>query len=77
MHGANGYFITQFLDSTANQHTEKWGGSSENPSQFGLEVLKALTEVYGPDVGIKLSPTGGYKDVRYVFQIFLYPWFAS
>ena len=77
MHGANGYLITQFLDSTANQRTDKWGGSPENRSRFGLEVLKALTEVYGPDVGVKLSPAGGYNDVGYVFRIFLYPWFAS
>ena len=53
MHGANGYLITQFLDSTANQHTDKWEGSPENPSRFGLEVWKALTEVYGPDVGVR------------------------
>ena len=63
VHGANGYLITQFLDSTANQRTDKWGGSTENRSRFGLEVLKVLKEVFGPDVGVKLSPAGGYNDV--------------
>jgi 2,4-dienoyl-CoA reductase-like NADH-dependent reductase (Old Yellow Enzyme family) len=63
VHGANGYLITQFLDSTANQRTDKWGGSPENRSRFGLEVLKVLKEVFGPDVGVKLSPAGGYNDV--------------
>ena len=71
VHGANGYLITQFLDSTANQRTDKWGGSVENRSRFGLEVLKVLTEVFGPDVGVKLSPAGGYNDVGYVFEYFL------
>ena len=74
VHGANGYLITQFLDSTANHRTDKWGGSPENRSRFGLEVLKVLTEVFGPDVGVKLSPAGGYNDVGYVFRVFIYPW---
>jgi 2,4-dienoyl-CoA reductase-like NADH-dependent reductase (Old Yellow Enzyme family) len=68
VHGANGYLITQFLDSTANQRTDKWGGSVENRSRFGLEVLKELTKVFGRDVGVKLNPAGGYNDVGYVFK---------
>lgn len=68
LHGANGYLVTQFLDSTANKRTDKWGGSAENRSRFGLEVLKALTEVFGPDVGVKLSPAGGYNDVGMPLQ---------
>ncbi|KAJ3535152.1 hypothetical protein NMY22_g6610 [Coprinellus aureogranulatus] len=63
LHGANGYLIQQFLDSTSNKRTDKWGGSVENRSRFGLEVLKALVSVYGNNVGIKLSPCGGYGDV--------------
>lgn len=66
VHGASGYLITQFLDSTSNLRTDQWGGSVENRSRFGLEVLKVLIEVFGPDVGLKLSPAGGYNDVGYV-----------
>ncbi|KAF9040265.1 FMN-linked oxidoreductase [Hymenopellis radicata] len=63
-HGANGYLLSQFLDSTANKRTDQWGGSPENRGRFGLEVLKVLCDVWGPDrVSIKLSPTGGYNDV--------------
>ncbi|KAJ7589675.1 hypothetical protein C8J56DRAFT_826910, partial [Mycena floridula] len=63
-HGASGYLIHQFLDSTSNVRTDKWGGSVENRSRFGLEVLKTLVEVWGPGkVALKLSPTGGYNDV--------------
>ncbi|KAF8966607.1 hypothetical protein BDZ97DRAFT_1657479 [Flammula alnicola] len=68
LHGANGYLITQFLDSTANKRTDKWGGSPENRSRFGLEMLKAIIEVFGPDVAVKLSPVGGYNDVGMPLQ---------
>ena len=38
-----------------------WGGSPENRCRFGIEVIKALIDVWGPGrVGIKLSPSGGY-----------------
>ncbi|KAJ7356714.1 hypothetical protein DFH08DRAFT_463715 [Mycena albidolilacea] len=63
LHGANGYLIHEFLDSTSNNRTDKWGGSAENRSRFGLEVLKAVIEVFGADVAVKLSPAGGYNDM--------------
>ncbi|KAK7035738.1 Artemisinic aldehyde Delta(11(13)) reductase [Favolaschia claudopus] len=63
LHGANGYLVHQFLDSTSNKRTDKWGGSIENRARFALETLKVLIEVYGPDVAIKLSPAGGYNDM--------------
>lgn len=63
MHGANGYLISQFLDSGSNQRTDKWGGSVENRTRFPLEVLKALVSVFGNNVAIKLSPAGGYNDM--------------
>ena len=72
VHGANGYLITQFLDNTANFRTDQWGGSVENRSRFGLEVLKALTEVFGRNVAVKLSPAGGYNDVGYVTPVSLF-----
>ncbi|KAF8921299.1 flavoprotein NADH-dependent oxidoreductase [Mucidula mucida] len=64
IHGANGYLVHQFLDSTSNQRTDQWGGSVENRSRFGLEVLKAAIDVWGADrVAIKLNPAAGYNDV--------------
>jgi 2,4-dienoyl-CoA reductase-like NADH-dependent reductase (Old Yellow Enzyme family) len=56
VHGANGYLPHQFLDSTSNQRTDKWGGSPENRARFTLEILKEAKEVFGPDVSVKLSP---------------------
>ncbi|KAJ7580052.1 hypothetical protein C8J56DRAFT_957488 [Mycena floridula] len=68
-HGANGYLIHQFLDSTSNLRTDKWGGSVENRARFGLETLKALIEVWGADrVAVKLTPAGGYNDMGMPLQ---------
>ena len=69
VHCGNGYLITQFLDNTANHRTDQWGGNVENRSRFGLEVLKAVKEVFGRNISIKLSPSGGYNDVGYVTVI--------
>ncbi|KAK7034018.1 hypothetical protein VNI00_012449 [Paramarasmius palmivorus] len=64
LHGANGYLIHQFLDNTSNKRTDEWGGSAENRSRFGLEVLNEMISVWGADrVAIKLSPAGGYNDM--------------
>jgi len=49
--------VDQFLDSTSNKRTDKWGGSPENRARFALETLKALIEVWGPDVGFKVGPS--------------------
>ncbi|KAJ7273099.1 flavoprotein NADH-dependent oxidoreductase [Mycena rebaudengoi] len=68
IHGANGYLPAQFLDSTSNQRTDKWGGSPENRARFALEILKEAKEVFGPDVSVKLSPAGGYNDMGMPLQ---------
>ncbi|KAF8882047.1 flavoprotein NADH-dependent oxidoreductase [Gymnopilus junonius] len=63
LHGANGYIVHQFLDSSSNKRTDEWGGSKENRARFALETLKALQEVYGKNVSVKVSPAGGYNDM--------------
>ncbi|KAK7052201.1 Oxidored-FMN domain-containing protein [Favolaschia claudopus] len=63
VHGASGYLLHQFLDNTSNKRNDKWGGSIENRARFTLETLKAVAEVYGSDVAIKLTPAGGTYDV--------------
>ncbi|KAH9478744.1 N-ethylmaleimide reductase [Psilocybe cubensis] len=68
LHGANGYIIHQFLDSTSNQRTDEWGGSIENRARLALEIIKATQEVFGRNVAIKLSPAGGYNDMGMPLQ---------
>ncbi|KAJ7742159.1 hypothetical protein DFH07DRAFT_44628 [Mycena maculata] len=63
LHAASGFLVHQFLDSTSNVRTDKWGGSSENRARFGLEVLKACVEVFGTNVSLKISPEGGFNDM--------------
>ncbi|EJD47922.1 flavo protein NADH-dependent oxidoreductase [Auricularia subglabra TFB-10046 SS5] len=64
LQAGGGYLIHQFLDSTSNERTDEWGGSVGNRCRFGLEVLKAMIEVWGADrVGIKITPAGGFNDV--------------
>lgn len=60
--------MAQFLDSTANTRTDRWGGSVENRSQVGLEVLKAVIQVFGRNVGIKMNSHNGYNDVGMPLQ---------
>ncbi|KAF7364145.1 Oxidored-FMN domain-containing protein [Mycena sanguinolenta] len=68
LHGANGYIVHQFLDSTSNKRADKWGGSPENRTRFALEILKELKAVWGPDVAIRISPAGGYNDMGMPLQ---------
>lgn len=64
IHGANGYLVDQFTQDTCNKRTDKWGGSVENRSRFGLEVTKAVVEAVGADkVGIRLSPWSSFQSM--------------
>ena len=59
IHGANGYLLDQFLQSSSNQRTDDYGGTVENRARFALEVTDAVTSVWGADrVGYHLAPRG-------------------
>ncbi len=63
LHGANGYLIEQFLTDKANRRTDAYGGPIENRMRFMLEVVAAVTAVWGADrVGIRFSPFGHAND---------------
>ena len=47
IHGANGYLIDQFTQTTCNKRTDSWGGSVENRCRFALEVTKAVVAAVG------------------------------
>ncbi|MFB2917831.1 alkene reductase [Aerosakkonema funiforme] len=58
IHGGFGFLIDQFLQDGANHRTDKYGGSLANRTRFLLEVVEAVTGVWGSDrVGIKLAPS--------------------
>lgn len=64
LHGANGYLIDQFLQSTTNHREDAYGGSVENRARLLLEVVDALIEVWGAGrVGVHLAPRGDEHDM--------------
>jgi N-ethylmaleimide reductase len=64
VHGANGYLINQFLDSTTNFREDEYGGSLENRFRFFKEVIEAVLEVWSPEqVGARISPNGVFNDM--------------
>jgi N-ethylmaleimide reductase len=59
LHGANGYLIEQFLNSTSNHRADDWGGSIEKRCKFGFEIAQRLAAAIGGErVGIRMSPYG-------------------
>ncbi len=64
VHGANGYLINQFLDSSTNLRTDRYGGSLENRFRFLKEVLEAVLTVWpSMRVAVRLSPNGVFNDM--------------
>ncbi|WP_353157052.1 alkene reductase [Herminiimonas fonticola] len=64
VHGANGYLLDQFLQSSTNQRTDIYGGSLENRARLMLEVVDACIEIWGAGrVGLHLAPRGDSHDL--------------
>jgi N-ethylmaleimide reductase len=62
IHAAHGYLIDQFLDSSTNRRTDKYGGSDLNRVRFLAEVTTAVVEaVHAERVGVRLSPFGALE----------------
>jgi 2,4-dienoyl-CoA reductase-like NADH-dependent reductase (Old Yellow Enzyme family) len=59
VHGANGYLLDQFLQSSTNQRQDNYGGSLENRARLLLDVTDACIDVWGAGrVGMHLAPRG-------------------
>ncbi|WP_298187425.1 alkene reductase [uncultured Pseudomonas sp.] len=64
IHGANGYLLDQFLQSSTNQRTDRYGGSLENRARLLLEVTDAAIDVWGAGrVGVHLAPRADSHDM--------------
>jgi 2,4-dienoyl-CoA reductase-like NADH-dependent reductase (Old Yellow Enzyme family) len=64
IHGANGYLLDQFLQSSTNTRTDRYGGSLENRARLLLEVTDAAVEVWGAGrVGVHLAPRADSHDM--------------
>ena len=64
IHAANGYLLEQFLSDHVNLRTDDYGGPLPARSRLLLEVVDAVTSVWGPGrVGIRLSPSNTYMGI--------------
>lgn len=66
IHGANGFLVDQFINSSSNQRTDIYGGKSvENRARFPLEVVGAIVDAIGAErTAIRFSPGENHQDVH-------------
>jgi N-ethylmaleimide reductase len=58
VHAGNGFLLDQFLRDSANHRTDAYGGSAERRCRLLMEVVAAVSDVWGADrVGVRVSPT--------------------
>jgi N-ethylmaleimide reductase len=62
LHAANGYLVDQFLQNGSNKRTDGYGGSIANRARFLLEIVEAITSVWGVNrVGVRIGPEGTWN----------------
>ena len=65
VHGANGYLLDEFLRDGSNQRQGPYGGSIPNRARLLLEVVDAVSTVWGADrVGVRISPLNSFNDMK-------------
>ncbi len=78
VHGANGYLLDEFLRDGSNHRTGAYGGSIEYRARLMLEVLTAVSDVFGSDrVGLRISPLNSYNSMKDSNLIGLSTWLAT
>ena len=77
-HGANGYLLDEFLRDGANKRTGPYGGPVENRARLMLEVIAAVSEVFGCDrVGLRISTLNSYNSMVDSDPVGLSTWLAK
>lgn len=62
LHAANGYLVDQFLQDGSNKRTDEYGGSIENRTRLLVEIVGALSSVWGADrVAVRIGPGGTWN----------------
>jgi len=78
LHGANGYLLDQFLRDGCNQRSGLYGGPIANRARLLLEVLAAVSEVWGSErVGLRLSPISSFNSMGDSDPVGLACWLAD
>jgi N-ethylmaleimide reductase len=64
IHSANGYLLDQFLRDGSNHRSDAYGGSVENRVRLLLDVVDAVTQVWGVmRVGVRISPSKPFNSM--------------
>lgn len=72
IHAANGYLLDQFINTSSNFRTDKYGGSIQNRTRFVLEVIDAVVEAIGAKkVAVRLSPWSEFQDMKGGSNVFI------
>lgn len=62
IHGANGYLIDEFINTSSNKRTDAYGGSIENRCRFVLELVDQVVDAIGEErVAVRFSPWSEYQ----------------
>lgn len=78
VHGAHGYLLDSFLRDGSNHRTGAYGGSIKNRARLMLEVIAAVSEVWGSDrVGLRISPLNSFNSMSEHDPIGLSTWLAT
>jgi N-ethylmaleimide reductase len=80
LHGANGFLIDTFLQSSTNQRSDEYGGSMENRMRFLEDLLQVLIDAAAfPSnrIGVRLSPNGNYNGMGSVDNDTMFPFVAK
>ena len=78
VHGANGYLLDEFLRDGSNKRTDQYGGSVENRTRLLIEVLEAVSTVFGSKrVGVRISTLNSYNNMIDSDPIGLSTWLAQ
>lgn len=65
LHCTSGYLPAQFLSSSSNQRTDRYGGSAENRVRFVVETIAALVATVGAGrVGFRICPGVPFNDIH-------------
>ena len=65
LHAANGYLIDQFLQDGVNRRTDDYGGPIGNRARFLVEVVDAVTAIWGVDrVGVRVGPSNSFNQIH-------------
>jgi NADPH2 dehydrogenase len=57
LHGCHAYLINEFLNPAANKRTDDYGGSLENRTRFGCDIIRGIHDACGRDFIVSIRTT--------------------